>query len=173
MRFPPAPGRVLLHNAASIRMLALATGEPLAFYRDDRVPDWLAPLLTNVSRIWRGTPAPPAALERRTTAGRFRFKAYRFADAGAMRREFAIVIYIEHFPPLELEIERLGFRLGLTERQRELCTQLVLGRSHSEIARCLALRDSTVVDHVRKIYRKLDVHNHDELRCVFRLGALG
>ncbi|WP_256252887.1 hypothetical protein [Burkholderia ubonensis] len=87
MRFPPAPGRVLLHNAASIRMLALATGEPLAFYRDDRVPDWLAPLLTNVSRIWRGHPAPPAALERRTTAGRFRFKAYRFADAGAMRRD--------------------------------------------------------------------------------------
>ncbi|WP_232432370.1 hypothetical protein [Burkholderia ubonensis] len=114
------------------------------------MPDWLAPLLTNVSRIWRGHPAPPAALERRTTAGRFRFKAYRFADAGAMRREFAIVIYIEHFPPLELEIERLGFRLGLTERQRELCTQLVLGRSHSEIARCLALRDSTVVDHVRR-----------------------
>lgn len=166
-------GRILLHNADSIRMLALATGEPLAFYRDDRVPDWLAPLLTNVSRIWRGHPAPPAALERRTTAGRFRFKAYRFADAGAMRREFAIVIYIEHFPPLELEIERLGFRLGLTERQRELCTQLVLGRSHGEIARCLALRDSTVVDHVRKIYRKLDVHNHDELRSVFRLGALG
>ncbi|WP_232444678.1 hypothetical protein [Burkholderia ubonensis] len=37
MRFPPAPGRVLLHNADSIQMLALATGEPLAFYRDDRV----------------------------------------------------------------------------------------------------------------------------------------
>ncbi|MGU7773130.1 LuxR C-terminal-related transcriptional regulator [Burkholderia sp. MR1-5-21] len=166
-------GRLLLHNADSIRMLSLATGEPLAFYRHDRLPDWLMPLLSNVNRIWRGYPAPPATLERRNTAGRFRFKAYRFADAGALRRDFAIVVYIEHFPPLELEIERLGFQFGLTERQRQLCTQLVLGRSHSEIARGFALRDSTVVDHVRKIYRKLNVHNHDELRSVFRLGSHG
>ncbi|MGM3104552.1 LuxR C-terminal-related transcriptional regulator, partial [Bacillus cereus group sp. BC4] len=64
------------------------------------------------------------------------------------------------------------FAFGLTERQRELCVQLVLGRSHSEIARDFALRDSTVVDHVRKIYRRLNVHNHDELRSVFRAGRL-
>ncbi|KWK03051.1 helix-turn-helix transcriptional regulator [Burkholderia stagnalis] len=166
-------GRFLLHNTDSVRMLALAADQPLAFARQDRLQDWLAPLLSNVDRIWRGHPAPPAMLERHTAAGRFRFKAYRFANADAMQREFAIVIYIEHFPPLELEIERLGFRLGLTERQRELCTQLVLGRSHSEIARGLALRDSTVVDHVRKIYRKLDVHNHDELRNLFRAGTQG
>jgi DNA-binding CsgD family transcriptional regulator len=166
-------GRVLLQNADSIRMLALASGEPRAFYRHDRLPDWLAPLLANVNRIWHGLAAPPAVLEHRNTAGRFRFKAYRFAEAGAMQRGFAIVIYIENFPPLELEIERLGFEFGLTERQRQLCSQLVLGCSHSEIARCFALRDSTVVDHVRKIYRKLNVHNHDELRSVFRVGTHG
>ncbi|MBN3840115.1 MULTISPECIES: LuxR C-terminal-related transcriptional regulator [Burkholderia] len=164
-------GRLLLHNTESIRMLSLATGEPLAFYRHDHLPDWLAPLLSNVNRIWRGHPAPPATLERRNTAGRFRFKAYRLADARPVQRDFSIVIYIEHFPPLELEIERLGFEFGLTERQRELCTQLVLGRSHSEIASGFALRNSTVIDHVRKIYRKLNVHNHDELRSVFRAGS--
>jgi DNA-binding CsgD family transcriptional regulator len=49
----------------------------------------------------------------------------------------------------------------------------VLGRSYGEIARCFALRDSTVGDHVRKIYRKLNVHNHDELRSVFRVGEHG
>ena len=165
-------GRLLLHNANSIRMLALATGEPLAFYRHERLPDWLAPLRSNLDRIWRGYPAPPATFERRNPAGRFRFKAYRCTDAAALQRDAAIVIHIEHFPPLRLMVERLGFAFGLTERQRELCVQLVLGRSHSEIARDFALRDSTVVDHVRKIYRRLNVHNHDELRSVFRAGRL-
>ncbi|WP_260432256.1 helix-turn-helix transcriptional regulator [Burkholderia sp. Bp9140] len=163
-------GRLLLHNADSIRMLSLATGEPLAFYRHERLPDWLTPLRSNINRIWRGYPAPPPTVERRNNAGRFRFMAYRCTDAAAMQRDFAIVIYIEHFPPLKLTIERLGFAFGLTERQRELCEQLVLGRSHSEIARGFALRDSTVVDHVRKIYRRLNVHNHDELRSLFRIG---
>ncbi|MBS6361446.1 helix-turn-helix transcriptional regulator [Burkholderia sp.] len=166
-------GRILLQNPDSIRMLALASNAPLAFYRHDRLPAWLAPLLTSINRLWRGFAAPPASLERRNHAGRFSFKAYRFAGAHALQREFAIVIHIEHFPPLELEIERLGFQFGLTERQRQLCSPLVLGHSHSEIARCFALRDSTVVDHVRKIYRKLNVHNHDELRNVFRLGSHG
>ncbi|VWB39672.1 helix-turn-helix transcriptional regulator [Burkholderia lata] len=165
-------GRLLLHNADSIRMLSLATGEPLAFYHHERLPDWLAPLRSNLNRIWLGYPAPPATLEHRNQAGRFRFKAYRCTDAAALQRDAAIVIYIEHFPPLRLTVERLGFAFGLTERQRELCVQLVLGRSHSEIARDFALRDSTVVDHVRKIYRRLNVHNHDELRSVFRAGRL-
>ena len=62
-------GRLLLHNVDSIRMLALATGEPLAFYRHERLPDWLAPLRSNLNRIWLGYPAPPATLERRNPAG--------------------------------------------------------------------------------------------------------
>ena len=148
-------GRLLLHNADSILLLALATGEPRAFYRHERLPDWLAPLRSNLKRTWLGYPAPPATIERRNDAGRFRFKAYRCTDAAALQRDAAIVVYIEHFPPLRLTVERLGFALGLTERQRELCVQLVLGRSHSEIARDFALRESTVVDHVRKIYRRL------------------
>ncbi|WP_338640881.1 helix-turn-helix transcriptional regulator [Burkholderia pyrrocinia] len=163
-------GKLLLQSEDSTRMLALASGEPLAFYRRDRFPNWLAPLLTNVNRIWCGLPVAPATMERRNAAGRFRFKAYRFAHASAMHCEQAIVIYIEHFLPHELEIERLGFEFGLTERQRQLCSLLVLGHSQTAIARSLALRDSTVVDHVRKIYRKLNVHNHDELRSVFRVG---
>jgi DNA-binding CsgD family transcriptional regulator len=161
-------GKVVLQNAVGSSMLALASSESASHAHDSRIPEWLTPLVANFNRIWRGGNAAPPTHERFNAAGRFTFKAYRFDGANAMAERALIAIYVEHFPPLAFEIETLGFQLGLSDRQRQLCTHLLLERSHTEIARLMGIRENTVIDHVRKIYGKFDVHNQGQLKAVFR-----
>lgn len=51
----------------------------------------------------------------------------------------------------------------LTAREREVFELLATGRSRSRIAEQLFLSENTVNSHVQRIYRKLDVHNIQEL----------
>ncbi|KXU91909.1 LuxR family transcriptional regulator [Caballeronia megalochromosomata] len=161
-------GKIILQNNEGMRILALASGEPASLNTHARLPDWLMPLVANLNGIWRDRSAAPSRQERFNAAGRFTFKAYPFDRAEPLTDHMSIAIYAEHFAPLALEIETRGFRLGLSERQRQLCTQLVLGRSHGDIAQSLGIRESTVIDHVRKIYGKLDVHSLAQLQRCFR-----
>ncbi len=48
-------------------------------------------------------------------------------------------------------------KLGLSPREREILTHLAKGASNKEIARTLALAESTVKIHVQHILRKLDL----------------
>jgi DNA-binding CsgD family transcriptional regulator len=161
-------GKIILQNDNGMQMLALASGESARCGQNARLPDWLTPLLTNFNRIWRGRAAAPPSQERFNAAGRFTFKAYRFDHAAATAGHASIAIYAEHFPPLAFGVEMRGFQAGLSERQRQLCTHLLLGRSHADIAQLMGICESTVIDHVRKIYGKLDVHNLAQLQAFFR-----
>jgi DNA-binding NarL/FixJ family response regulator len=51
----------------------------------------------------------------------------------------------------------------LTHAQQEVCLLLHAGRTQTEAAEQLGVSVATVVDHVRKIYAKLDVHSVIEL----------
>jgi DNA-binding CsgD family transcriptional regulator len=53
--------------------------------------------------------------------------------------------------------------LPLSPKQKEVCLWLADGASHKVIAQRLHVSQSTVDDHVRKIYDKLDAHSHEEL----------
>ncbi|MFP4848394.1 helix-turn-helix transcriptional regulator [Paraburkholderia sp. BR14264] len=161
-------GKIMLQNDDGMRMLALAGGESVSHAQHTRLPGWLAPLLANFNGIWRGCAAAPPVLERFNAAGRFTFRAYRFDHAAVSADHACIAIYTEHFPPLAFEIETRGFQLGLSERQRQLCIYLLLRRSHGDIAQLMGIRENTVIDHVRKIYAKLDVHNLTQLQASFR-----
>ena len=60
----------------------------------------------------------------------------------------------------------------LSIAQKKVCSLLLSGKSQPEIAVDLGIASNTVVDHVRKIYRKLDVHSVDELRARFLCGSV-
>lgn len=51
----------------------------------------------------------------------------------------------------------------LTHTQREVCLLLHAGFSQTRVGEHLGVSTATVVDHVRKIYTKLDVHSAIEL----------
>ena len=51
----------------------------------------------------------------------------------------------------------------LSTKQKEVCLLLTEGPSYQHLAERLGVRPNTIIDHVRKIYDKLDVRSHHEL----------
>lgn len=47
----------------------------------------------------------------------------------------------------------------LTRRQREVAQRLVLGESNKEISAALVMSESTVKQHLKKLFRKLETTN--------------
>ena len=94
--------------------------------------------------------------------GRFIFEAEPLVaviDANAP----AIHVSIQHLEPRPVAWRRTLDGLSLSIAQREVCTLLRAGYTQPEIAAALAIAPSTVADHVKKIYSKLDVHSVREL----------
>lgn len=74
-----------------------------------------------------------------------------------------IHVAIQHLEARVVALRRTLDRLPLSPAQREVCALLQEGHSQAEIAAALSVAPSTVADHVRKIYTKLDVHSVGEL----------
>jgi DNA-binding CsgD family transcriptional regulator len=52
---------------------------------------------------------------------------------------------------------------NLTEREAEILRYMLMGRSTSRIGQILMISENTVNSHIQHIYRKLDIHNRQEL----------
>jgi DNA-binding CsgD family transcriptional regulator len=94
--------------------------------------------------------------------GRFVFEAEPLVAACGNAAP-AIHVTIHHQEPRATAWHRGLDALGLSVAQREVCTLLRAGYAQAEIARALSVAPSTVADHVRKVYNKLDVHSVREL----------
>lgn len=101
--------------------------------------------------------------------GRFVFEAEPLL-AASVQGGPAIHVTIAHHEPAPITWHRALDASGLTIAQKEVCTLLKAGYSQPEIAALLTVAPSTVADHVKKIYARLDVHSVQAL-CA-RLDAL-
>jgi DNA-binding CsgD family transcriptional regulator len=102
--------------------------------------------------------------------GRFIFDSDEMATLDGAEAPL-IHVGIRHLEPRVVALRRTLGELPLSPAQREVCALLEHGRSQTEIATELAIATSTVADHVRKIYAKLDVHSVGELTS--RIRELG
>lgn len=57
---------------------------------------------------------------------------------------------------------------GLTARERDICHEVIAGRSTSDIATRLAITVHTVQDHLKSVFGKRDVRSRGELVAKFR-----
>lgn len=68
--------------------------------------------------------------------------------------------------PQPVALERALRSLPVTPGQRAVCRALYQGRPQAGIGQALGVAASTVVDHVRKAYRALDLNSAHELRAL-------
>jgi DNA-binding CsgD family transcriptional regulator len=157
------------------RMLLLAAHPRVApdvvDWRSDQViPLALRGLLDRVEAIAAGRPASPPVIELQNCWGKFMLRAYPL-NPGSGTSESATVILIERQVPLKLKLLDAMQCLPLSAKQKEVCLLLTDGCSYHDLAQRLGVGRTTIIDHVRKIYDKLDVHNHHELLSTLVQGS--
>ncbi|WP_321949539.1 helix-turn-helix transcriptional regulator [Paraburkholderia sp. J10-1] len=162
-----ATGKLLLASPEALQCVALANGGPPGFCGREQVPLWLRALIANFVALWNGQDRPPCLMVRRNSTGLFRIRAYCFDEHASNGDLPTIAVHVEHYPPLALQVETLGFRFGLSERQRDLCGDLLEGLTYAEVSRRRAIRESTVVTHAREMFRKLEIHDRAALHTRF------
>ena len=94
--------------------------------------------------------------------GRFVFEAEPMS-AAVRGAATAIHVSIQHQEPRAIAWRRALSGLHLSIAQTEVCALLRAGYTQPQIAAALCIAPSTVADHVKKIYSRLDVHSSREL----------
>lgn len=147
---------------------------PAVLGRDDGAHAALQPILArlrnNLRDVFIGRAAPPPTVSLQSPWGKFVLRAY-WPESPHAEEAGLVGITIDRHEPLSLHLLRNMRASGLTERQRELCLLLFDGLSIPAVAKRLRVSQHTVVDHLKKIYLKLDVHSRDELRSRLEAGS--
>jgi DNA-binding CsgD family transcriptional regulator len=166
-----ARGKIILTTdcGSSLLYQVLEDNDKPAHFDPFKLPCHLLPLLRAAHRLALGLPSKPPVLERMNRWGRFTFRAYAMRALDE-RPGMLIALHVHRLEPLSLRVLRNAWQLGLSARQREVCVHIVARRSYSEMARLMGVRTSTVIDHVRKLYTKLGVRDHQELLTALLSG---
>ncbi len=122
----------------------------------------LQPLLLQLQRH----PDRPARVQLDNAAGRFVAHGMRLAAVPGLALPALVQASLRRHEPRRIALERALRALPLTPGQAAVCRALVDGQPQARIAQALGVAPSTVVDHVRKAYRALDVHSVVELRAL-------
>ena len=159
-------GHILYLSSNAHRILLLAHGNitPSSASVKPSADDF--PTLAVLCRSLARSPEAqaPVALTLDNDWGRFEFQAQHM-DSTHAEGSPMIAVTIQHAEPTEVLRARALQSAPLSIVQKKVCSLLLCGLSHREIACELEVSQSTVIDHVRKIYRKLDVHSIYDLRA--------
>lgn len=169
-----AQGSIVHLSRHAFKLLLLAHGElsPASAARPPASEDFPTLALLH-RRLWHERDASRDArctLRLANAWGQFAFDAERLAAVSAAMPELTAIRIAHHLPRELLEFHRLAAS-PLSPAQRKVSAMLLRGWPQTRIAAELGVSASTVIDHVRKIYRKLDLHSADELRARFGAGA--
>jgi DNA-binding CsgD family transcriptional regulator len=132
-------------------------------------PPLLAELCKNLVSIFQGESQPAPVKYHINPWGRFCFRAYWLEDVQYSRNAL-IAVTIELHKPLSLTLFSRMQSYGLSPRQKEVCQLLARKYAYPRIAEQLNISAHTLIDYVRRIYEKLEVHSHEEL--LEKLGIL-
>jgi DNA-binding CsgD family transcriptional regulator len=176
----PAPGaaETLLLDASGSpchaspgawQLLLMAAGGASAAALDGMAQQTGGPLPQALLAQLRRTPDAPVQLQVDSQAGRIVATGQQLAalpgKSGAAAQAMVLVTLRRH-EPRRVALERVLRSLPLTPGQAAVCRALDSGLPQAQIARTLGVAPSTVIDHLRKAYRVLDLHSAQELRAL-------
>jgi DNA-binding NarL/FixJ family response regulator len=118
-----------------------------------------------------GAMAPPPSITHETASGQYRARGHLLQPLQQGALPLAQVT-LRRLEPHRVALERALRALPITPGQMAVCRWLYHGRTHGEIGQQLGVAPATVVDHVRKLYRALDLRSTMELRSMLdsRIG---
>jgi DNA-binding CsgD family transcriptional regulator len=120
-------------------------------------------LCQSLSALTAGHAAPTPSFTVRNAWGLFRFSAALLRSQNPAPSS-PIAITIEHREHRTVTLMRHMWSLGLSTAQKQVCLTLMKGHStEAQIAQQLGISQTTVRDHLDKIYGKLDVHSREDL----------
>lgn len=165
-----AAGRVCHASAGARRLLMLAHGG-MTRERLEAPLDLLArPALDLLLRALRQhrPGLPPPSVTQDNAWGAFTFIAHPLAALPATPAAGGPVVQvlIHWSEPHHRALQRALRKLPLTAGQITVCRALYQGHSQAAIGQRLGVAPTTVIDHVRKLYRALEVRSVAELRAV-------
>ncbi len=158
-------GKLLQLSPDALKLLLLSHGG-ITPDRASRMPcrnDF--PTLTS---LWRNheqarvSAQPNASMTVENSWGRFVYESC-LLDAVDGGDAPVIHVVIKYCEPVALALRRALDTLPLSPTQKEVCVHLRRGSTQGEIARLMSVSASTVSDHVKKIYCRLDIHSVHEL----------
>jgi DNA-binding CsgD family transcriptional regulator len=185
VRTPEAPetllltmsGRLCHVSPGAMRLLLLADGgmapSALATPLGHLGNGVLSALLQQVLGVAALPPgqAPLPRLTHQNAWGRFVLDGHLLQAQGP-GVEPMVMVQIARWEPHHVALNRALRSLPLTSGQAAVCRELYRGASQSETAERLGVATATVVDHVRKAYRALELRSTLELRALLddRIG---
>lgn len=103
----------------------------------------------------------------RLAGGSTCFALFEMSSSPSVRHEFFLTLMLPHLHLAFLRVLANRIELGrppappttLSEREQEVLSYAIIGKTNIEIAMILALSPLTVKNHLRNIYRKLQVSN--------------
>jgi DNA-binding CsgD family transcriptional regulator len=161
-------GRMLHCSPSAIRLLRFAQNSTLdGDASPQRLPAMLMPLLGRLQRLSKGEPTAEARIESVNQWGRFIWRGYPLdanvgISAGSSSSKTAspgFILHVQHQQPRLLTSARGAHELGLSAQQQVVSVRWANGGAQRDIARELGVKESTVVDHVRRVYERLDVRD--------------
>lgn len=160
-----ARGQVCHASPGARRLLMLARGG-MTRERLDMPLDVLAGPLLDLLRRQVRQQAPctdPCLLTQENAWGQFTFAATPLLPMGGAEALVQVMIHWSESHPAALQ--RALRRLPITTGQAVVCRALYEGQPQTRISQQLGVSPTTVIDHVRKVYRALDVRSAQELRA--------
>lgn len=132
--------------------------------------------------------APPVSVTHETPAGQWRASGTLLQPlygshappatqgpllAAPRSPEPLVQVTLQRLEPHRLAVERALRTLPLTTGQAAVCRHLLQGQTQNQISQALGVAPATVVDHVRKLYRTLDLRSTAELRSLVEARVAG
>jgi DNA-binding CsgD family transcriptional regulator len=175
-------GELCHASPGAMRLVLMAEGgaspERLAAPWSPRQGRLVPMLLARLRERAAGGPAqvlaPPPSITHETAAG-------QFVASGTLLRPLApdlaplAQVTLRRLEPHRVALERALRALPLTPGQIAVCRGLYAGQTQAQIGQHLGVAPATVIDHVRKLYRTLDLGSVHELRGLVdaRISGIG
>lgn len=161
-----ADGRPGHASPGACQLLLMAAGGASRAALDSLARQPGGPLLQALLAQLRRAPDAPARMQHDNSAGRFVATGQRLTALPGTPGPALVLVTLRRHEPRRVALERALRGLPLTPGQAAVCRALDDGLSQAQIARTLGVAPSTVVDHLRKAYRALDLHSAQDLRTL-------